>query len=316
MTGIGASLVLVLTLTAPPDPIDKALGYLAREGPAWRPNNGCFSCHNNGDATRALLRARRAGRDVPDSALTETLRWLQGPERWDQNGGDGPFSDKVLARVAFTAALEEAARTIPDWDRAPLHEASARLIRDQRPDGSWQGEGGESIGSPASYGATLATALALGTLERADAEGHAPAIAKARRWLEGNPSNRVTDAAAILLGLAGAEGQDAARRREQALEIIRAGQGADGGWGPYVRSASEPFDTALVLLAFAAYPPDEGVRDRIRRGRDYLIATQQDDGSWRETTRPSGGESYAQRVSTTAWAALALLATAAQPNPE
>ena len=32
----------------------------------------------------------------------------------------------------------------------------------------------------------------------------------------------------------------------------------------------------------------------IQRGRAYLLATQQPDGSWPETTRPRGGESYAQ----------------------
>ena len=45
----------------------------------------------------------------------------------------------------------------------------------------------------------------------------------------------------------------------------------------------------------------------IARGRAYLVATQQDDGSWTETTRPAGAESYAQRLSTTGWATLALL---------
>ena len=44
-------------------------------------------------------------------------------------------------------------------------------------------------------------------------------------------------------------------------------------------------------------------------GRAYLLATQQEDGSWTETTRPAGATSYAQRISTTGWATLALLAT-------
>jgi hypothetical protein len=50
----------------------------------------------------------------------------------------------------------------------------------------------------------------------------------------------------------------------------------------------------------------------IARGRAFLIATQRDDGGWPETTRPSGGTSYAQRISTTGWATLALLATRRQ----
>jgi hypothetical protein len=34
---------------------------------------------------------------------------------------------------------------------------------------------------------------------------------------------------------------------------------------------------------------------------------QMSDGSWPETTRPSNQESYAQRISTTGWALLALM---------
>ena len=48
----------------------------------------------------------------------------------------------------------------------------------------------------------------------------------------------------------------------------------------------------------------------IRRGRSFLVAEQLDSGGWTETTRPTGNQSYAQHLSTTAWATLALLATA------
>jgi hypothetical protein len=49
------------------------------------------------------------------------------------------------------------------------------------------------------------------------------------------------------------------------------------------------------------------LRRGITRGRDYLRQQQLDDGSWPETTRPPNQESYAQRISTTGWALLALL---------
>jgi hypothetical protein len=38
-----------------------------------------------------------------------------------------------------------------------------------------------------------------------------------------------------------------------------------------------------------------------------LMRRQLADGSWPETTRPAGQASYAQRISTTAWALLALI---------
>jgi hypothetical protein len=54
---------------------------------------------------------------------------------------------------------------------------------------------------------------------------------------------------------------------------------------------------------------DESLAPLIARGRQWLIAQQLDDGSWLATTRPPGGESYAQSISTTAWCLQALLAT-------
>src|SRR5438128_4933211 len=89
----------------------KAVEFLMREVPAWSRNNGCFSCHNNGDAARALYAARQRGYRVPEDALAETTAWLKQPGRWGQNKGDPGFSDKRLAAVQFAAALRAAFET-------------------------------------------------------------------------------------------------------------------------------------------------------------------------------------------------------------
>jgi hypothetical protein len=65
----------------------------------------------------------------------------------------------------------------------------------------------------------------------------------------------------------------------------------------------------MVLIALAQSRETEGAAKMIERGRAFLISTQNADGSWLATTRPRGGESYAQQMSTTAWATLALLHT-------
>jgi hypothetical protein len=67
------------------------------------------------------------------------------------------------------------------------------------------------------------------------------------------------------------------------------------------------------MLGLASAESNPQIRANISKGRDALIAMQKDDGSWTETTRPPGAESYAQRISTTAWATMALLAT--EPSP-
>jgi hypothetical protein len=96
-------------------------------------------------------------------------------------------------------------------------------------------------------------------------------------------------------------------------------QNSDGGWGPYPKSPSEPFDTAVALLALQASaslnPANrKALEEAIQTGREHLIGKQLPAGGWPETTRPSGFQSYAQHISTSGWATLALLKTSNLKN--
>ncbi len=48
----------------------RAIAYLATEVPAWRQAHPCYSCHNNGDAARALVAA--LGRTPASGRLSTT----------------------------------------------------------------------------------------------------------------------------------------------------------------------------------------------------------------------------------------------------
>ncbi|MCZ6794378.1 MAG: hypothetical protein O7J95_12270 [Planctomycetota bacterium] len=304
----------------------RALSYLAREVPRWSRENGCFSCHNNGDAARALYTAHRLGYPVPSEALADTSEWLSRPGGWDENKGDPGFSDKSLARVQFTAALATAVDSGVIEDDGVLERAARELAGIQRDDGSWTIEPAHAIGSPATYGTHLATATARRALARAASPELRSAVAKADAWLRGAPRRNVVEAAAVILGLEGGGAPGVPERREECLDLLRRAQAPDGGWGPYLESPTEPFDTALALLALEEVASRRGapaikpavrepavrepaVREMVRRGREYLLATQLPEGGWLETTRPPGQESYAQHISTSGWATLALLLT-------
>ena len=86
-----------------------------------------------------------------------------------------------------------------------------------------------------------------------------------------------------------------------------AAQTSDGGWGPQPKMPAEAFDTALALLALSQA---RGPAAAIERGRAFLIHIQDAEGVWPETTRPSGGISYAERLSTAGWVTYAFLMTA------
>jgi squalene cyclase len=258
----------------------RAVDYLAREVESWPRENHCFSCHNNADAVRALTLAARHGYNVPPAALTESIEWLKRPAAWNESKGNPGFSDTRLAKVQFAAAAAEA--------RLPLREAAEVLLALQNADGSWQVDTGGLPGAPAIYGTALATYMSRRTLQAADAVRFAVPIARAGRWLAAQTPGNTVDAAAT-----------------GSVAYLLKAQASDGGWGPQPGHPSEPFDTAIALLALK----EAGVRGPIARGRDFLYKLQQPSGGWPETTRPAGGVSYAEHISTTGWVLYALLTT-------
>ncbi len=290
--------------------IARALGYLSREVPAWRENNGCYSCHNNGDGARALYRAVTKGFNVERDSLRDTSLWLGKPTVWRQNGGDGPFNDRRLANIQFAATLAEASRVESIRDREAELQAGRLLVEAQDKDGSWQLEGGVRIGSPATYGPVLATVVARDALAGFDLRRFGRSIEQANAWLLRQRPKTVLEASGILLACGEMDNDAAMTLCELCVNLIERGQDGDRGWGPYVNSRAEVFDTALVMLALEKFKRRDGIEPMIAAGRDYLVQTQLDDGTWLETTRPSSGESYAQRMSTTAWATIALIESA------
>ncbi len=275
-----------LVAAAAPAQEQRAVDYLAREAPRWSRENGCFSCHNNGDAARALYAAAARGYRLEKDALEDTARWLAAPGEWAGKGANPGFSDQKLANIQFAAALAESGAG------PALKQAAQLLIADQDPDGSWHVDSEVAVGSPVTYGPALSTYLARRALRKA---GFAEPAARATRWLLASKPHSILDAAALLL---------AEPSRRDCLDMILHAQSSDGGWGPRAMSPSEPFDTAVVLLAL-----NEHEAAAIARGRAFLLATQLPAGGWRETTRPPGAQSYAQHISTSAWATLALVST-------
>jgi len=272
-------------------PEQRAIDYLTVEVPRWSRENGCFSCHNNGDAARALFAARDRGMKVPREVLADTLDWLSRPAAWQENKGNPAFSDKKLARLQFAAALADSGTA----DGA-LREIAKEIGREQEGDGSWVVDASTPAGSPVTWGTALATFLTRRTLERA---GDVPeAVAKATAWLNRLTPSNVLEAAVKVMAFP---------NNSEAQKMLIASQSAsDGGWGPMRGAPSEAFDTALALLALRDSNRAPGA---VARGRRFLIDTQLREGGWPATTRPTGGQSYAQHISTTAWATMALLAT-------
>src|SRR6185436_14122799 len=132
---VGVCVASLAAIAGQTSPEARAVTFLAREVPRWRAEHPCYSCHNNGDAARALIAASRAGHDIGD-ALADTLRWLNTPGQWDANRTEGGFDNKPLAHIQFAGALTSAAAA--NLASAGVVRVAADLVAaDQKSDGSW-----------------------------------------------------------------------------------------------------------------------------------------------------------------------------------
>jgi hypothetical protein len=151
------------------------------------------------------------------------------------------------------------------------------ILRNESDSGVWRISTGDLPGSPITWGTPLATALAY-------QQSKDP---RALAFLDSLQPTHTVDLAAqtMILGK---------------TEKLLARQNPDGSWGPRPKSPGEVFDTAISILALAG-------KTDLSKAKQYLEREQLSTGAWPETTRPSGGTSYAHHISTTAWATLALL---------
>jgi hypothetical protein len=190
------------------------------------------------------------------------------------------------------------------------------LLAKQRTEGNWHGIGASR--APIQDGDFSRTAMSI----RALAVYGMPArrkeiderIARAARWLLAQTPQSTEDRVMQLLGLKWANAD--ARAREARLRELIELQEANGGWPQTPHLPADAYATGQVLYALheSGVPSTDPV---FRRGVDYLLRTQRDDGSWYVKSRAmkiqpyfESGFPYAhdQWISTsgTAWATMAL----------
>lgn len=288
-----------------------SLPFLLREGRAWmdgkawvQDGTGCVSCHQ----VPFTLWARGASTRVGLSAASETWTGL-GTDALahtlaNGNGRPGIFAPLLLADVADA---------LPPDDR---RESLRRLADLQERDGRWRARGQfPSQRRPLAETdevITLWTLLAVQNDVAVDRD-LGSSRARALAWLETQdrpPEARSTEWLAARTLLA-ARSQEAGPATSLLGEVL-ARQNDDGGWGFLADDPSDALTTGQVLYAVSLGSVDTAeVTDALRRGTDFLLRSQNDDGSWTVPSRlfseePSDRNDYVYGVWGTAWATIGL----------
>ena len=313
--------------------VDRAIGYLQTESAAWLNTRKCAACHHAAMPLWALSEAERQGYAIDKKYLADTIESLLGSK-------DKLLSSKIFPNPAdppdprpqgrglnmglpFLAVAARSLPSLEEGQKQSLKLIAEEIVKKQQPDGSW-----EFFATlrrpPINESQTTDAAWIIMALEGEtgpDApESQRAALSKAIAWLDAaKPSDLHQDK--VLKVLLGARSGKPRETMQTTIDELLALQRADGGWSqtvPELKSDAFATGQTLYVLSLAGYTAE---RPEIKRGIDFLVATQTPDGSWpmisRSTPDGSPGSSKLLTPITCAassWATLGLARLAPKGN--
>lgn len=312
-----------LNAATPREGAERALDLLVKSNSTFFREGGCVACHHQPATFRAAAQARKFNLKVPDalgkevSASALSIRPLEPVlQQMVDPGGD---VDTVGYTLVGLAAADVPASTLTD---AAVNFLATR----QTGSGAWTGLGISR--PPFEDGNIPRTALAIRALRVYGAPSRQAEwderIARARAWLIREQPRTQYEMAERLLGLYWA-GSPAAVLKRAAQPLLRL-QTASGGWAQNAYLEPDAYATSLTLFALQETGQLKPEDPACRKGVEYLLRTQREDGSWYVRSRSPKFQPYFESgfpyghdqwisATATAYAVMALAPSAGTPAP-
>jgi hypothetical protein len=299
--------------------VGKSLPLLQKSGHLFiqRSAAHCTSCHNNLLTGMMEEKMMQKGLPVVDSFRAERIMITNLGLRFVTNPNDPNnfVFAKFIPSYALIALHADHAEPNPYTDIAVDY-----ILNQQRPNGSFQGEGGRP---PHGTGDAHLEALCIRAMQCYTPPTKKTqvdqAVALAKQWLLQYQPNTQQELAFQLLGLHWAGATTA--EKEKFAARLKAIQNADGSWSQLPTMHGDAYATGEALYALLetgmALPQEENVQKTVA----WLLKTQDPTGAWIVEARaypiqpflncdfPPYDENQFISAAATNWACLALLET-------
>jgi cytochrome c551/c552 len=258
--------------------VQRSLPLLQQGDVEFITHTGCVSCHHNSLVAMAVSTARAHGFVVNDEIANSQLGVIGTYlESWRSRALQNiPIAgaQDTMSYLLFGLAAEHYA---PD---AATDAQAIWLKRRQSRDGHWPVQ---TIRPPIESNDIEVTAASMRALQvfapkplRAE---YAAAVDRARAWLTKAQAHSTEERAFKLLGLSWSAAPPAVITT--AARALLATQRADGGWTQTDASAStDAYATGEALVALRESGAVDARNAAYRKGLEFLLRTQIDDGTW------------------------------------
>ena len=243
---------------------------------------GCISCHNNSLSGMARAAARKNGIPVNEQVASSQLQVIGGillanSERASQALGlPGGLDTAGYILLGLSAEKYPASEVTEVWARY--------LKNQQQPDGHWRIQAQRPPLESSDIESTVAAMRAIQTYApKSSRNEYDKAVRLAARWLETAKLKTTEDRAFQLLGLHWGRGNQQAMK--QTARELAADQRSDGGWGQLSTLPSDAYATGQALVALTESGSLTISSPTYRRGVQFLMNSQLEDGSWYVRTR-------------------------------
>jgi ankyrin repeat protein len=296
---------------------ERSIPPLQRADIAFFKKSGCLSCHNNSLTMMTLAVARKNRLPLDEEAAQSQLRTTGAYiESWRERVLQGVPIPGGQDTISYILAGMAAANYPPDAGT----DALARYLKNsQRSDGEWRTAVAGGSRPPIESSDIEVTAASVRALQvyapKARRAEYQKAIQRAANWLGRAQPRTTEDRAFQLLGLSWVgEAQDTLRKAGRAL---LAEQRKDGGWAQLPTLTSDSYATGEALVALKQAGSLAVTDAAYRRGVQFLIGSQLEDGSWYVRSRafpfqpyfdsdfPHGRDQFISAAATN-WAVMAL----------
>ena len=295
---------------------ERSIPLLQRTDAAFMQKAGCVSCHHNTVTAMTVATARKNGLQVDEQIARNQVKAIGAYiETWRERALQGvgiPGESATMSAILAGLASE-------NYKPDAATDAFARYIQSQQwPDGRWRVFAHRPPIESSDFPVTAASLRSLQVYApRAQRAKYEMAVNRAAIWLLNAQPQTTQDRAYQLLGLgwAGVKANNEIIRKT-ARELL-AEQRSDGGWAQLPALASDAYATGQVLVALTEAAALPSTDPAYKRGIEFLMKTQLEDGSWYVKTRaiplqpffesgfPYGPDQWISAAATN-WAAMAL----------